>query len=96
MHGNRPSALVRHCIQPRQECGLTPRSRRAPTAARASPAQAKVIIVLRGAYTLRCRARLTSNVRPHENHHLNALHSGAPDFGACTRDVLRAQRPGHL
>ena len=42
---------------------LTPRSRRAPTAARASPAQAKFIIVLRGAYTLRCRARLTSNVR---------------------------------
>jgi hypothetical protein len=34
-----------------------------PTAARASPAYAKFIIVLRGAYTLRCRARLTLNVR---------------------------------
>ena len=61
----RPAQLV-HGASAVVECGLTPRSRRAPTAARASPTQAKIIIVLRGAYTLRCRARLTSNVRPQE------------------------------
>ena len=55
---------VKHPVRRRR---LTPRSRRAPTAAHVSPAWAKMFIVPCGAYTLRCRARLTSNVRPHQS-----------------------------
>jgi hypothetical protein len=57
---------------PQKHGNLTPRSRRAPTAARARPGRAKVIIVPAGPYTLRCRARLTSNVRHRENQHAQA------------------------
>ena len=45
---------------------ITGRSRRAPTAAHVRPGWAKMFIVPAGPYTLRCRARLTSNVRRHE------------------------------
>ncbi|EHR70706.1 putative membrane protein [Burkholderiales bacterium JOSHI_001] len=61
LRGHSSHCLAVKCV------GLTPRSRRAPTATRASPGTAKAIIVRSGAYTLRCRARLTSNVRLRKN-----------------------------
>jgi hypothetical protein len=67
--------------------GLTPRSRRAPTAARARPGTAISFIVRSGPYTLRCRARLTSNVRPHRENSLTTRQSESTE----AREAKRAE-----
>jgi TIR domain len=57
---------------------LTLRSTRAPTATHVRPGWARILIVPAGPYVLRCRARVSSNVRPHKRSSGNCSAMPAP------------------